>query len=88
MELDGLTTQHVPLLFYSPSFITPQRIDKTCSQLDFAIRQRLANPFIIQQLGKIFLIQLKEFALKIRHFYLILNIKQIGIVTDEYCYVT
>ena len=33
-EEDGLTTQHVPLLFYAPELLAPQRIDKTCSQID------------------------------------------------------
>ena len=33
-SVDGLTTQHVPLLFYAPSLLAPQRIDKTCSQTD------------------------------------------------------
>ncbi|MGH2565160.1 MAG: LTA synthase family protein, partial [Ginsengibacter sp.] len=33
-SIDGLTTQHVPLLFYSPALLAPQRIDRTCSQVD------------------------------------------------------
>ena len=33
-NIDGLTTQHVPLLFYAPSLLAPQRIDRTCSQVD------------------------------------------------------
>lgn len=33
-ELEFLSDHHVPLLFYAPSLLSPQRIDRTASQLD------------------------------------------------------
>ncbi len=53
-EIDGLTTQHVPLLFYSPALLSPQRIDKTCSQLDLlpSVSALAKVSFINTTLGK------------------------------------
>ena len=75
-SVDGLTTQHVPLLFYSPFLLTPQRIDKTCSQLDLlpSVTALAHIPFINTTLGKnLFDTMLKKIrnVLKILHFYLI-----------------
>ena len=56
-SVDGLTTQHVPLLFYSPFLLTAQRIDKTCSQLDLlpSVTALAHIPFINTTLGKKFI---------------------------------
>jgi phosphoglycerol transferase MdoB-like AlkP superfamily enzyme len=96
-EVDGLTTQHVPLLFYSPALLTPQRIHRTCSQIDLLPSvTALANvSYTNTTLGK----NLFDSAYisdtvsnNTRHFKNAAflfdpGIKQIGMVTDEYCYV-
>ncbi|MEP6949930.1 MAG: sulfatase-like hydrolase/transferase [Ginsengibacter sp.] len=88
---DGLTTQHVPLLFYSPSLLTPQRITKTCSQLDLlpSVTALARVPFINTTLGKNLFdtAKLNQERFKNSAFLFDPAIKQIGIVTDEYCYV-
>ena len=88
--IDGLTTQHVPLLFYAPALLSPQRIDKTCSQLDLLPSvSALANiSFVNSTLGKnLFDTIQNNVRFKNSAFLFDSNIKQIGIVTDEYCYV-
>jgi phosphoglycerol transferase MdoB-like AlkP superfamily enzyme len=89
-EIDGLTTQHVPLLFYSPALLTPQRIDRTCSQLDLLPSvSALANvSFINTSLGKnLFDTVPVNTRFKNSAFIFDPNVKQIGMVTDEYVYV-
>lgn len=89
-EIDGLTTQHVPLLFYSPSLLTPQRIDRTCSQLDLmpSVSALAKISFTNTTLGKnLFDTIQNNVPFKNRAFIFDPGIKQIGIVTDDYCYV-
>jgi len=90
-SVDGLTTQHVPLLFYSPSLLTGQRIDKTCSQLDLlpSLTALAHIPYTNTTLGKNLFdtIQINSARFKNAAFLFEPNLKQIGIVTDEYCYV-
>jgi len=89
-EIDGLTTQHVPLLFYAPKLLTPQRIDKTCSQLDLlpSVSALAHISFVNSTLGKNLFDTLQtNVRFKNSAFLFDPNIKQIGIVTDEYCYV-
>lgn len=89
-EADGLTTQHVPLLFYSPSLLSPQRIDKTCSQIDLlpSVSSLAKVSFVNTTLGKNLFdsthnnVPFENFA-----FLFDPDLKQIGIVTDEYVYV-
>ena len=88
---EGLTTQHVPLLFYAPSLLAAARINKTCSQLDLLpSATALAHiPFTNTTLGKnLFDTAYKNPPRFLNSAFLFdPNIKQIGIVTDEYCYV-
>ena len=88
---DGLTTQHVPLLFYSPALLAPQRIDKTCSQIDLLpSASALAHrPFINTTMGKNLFDTTLQNAVRFKNAAFVFdpNLKQIGIVTDEYCYV-
>jgi len=90
-NIDGLTTQHVPLLFYAPSLLTPQRIDRTCSQLDLLpsvtalAHIRYTNTTIGKNLFDT--IPIHNVRFKNAAFLFDPNLKQIGIVTDEYCYV-
>lgn len=89
--VDGLTTQHVPLLFYAPALLAPQRIDITCSQLDILpSAMALAHiPYVNTTLGKNLFdtVQIPSVRFKNAAFLFEPNLKQIGIVTDEYCYV-
>ncbi len=89
-EVDGLTTQHVPLLFYSPALLKPQRIDKTCSQLDLlpSVSSLAKISFTNTTLGKnLFDTVQRNVRFKNLAFLFDPDIKQIGIVTDEYVYV-
>jgi phosphoglycerol transferase MdoB-like AlkP superfamily enzyme len=89
--VDGLTTQHVPLLFYSPALLAPQRIDRTCSQLDIlpSVMALAHLPYVNTTLGKNLFdtVQIPSVRFKNAAFLFEPNLKEIGIVTDEYCYV-
>ncbi|MEO5649546.1 MAG: sulfatase-like hydrolase/transferase [Ginsengibacter sp.] len=88
-EASGLTTQHVPLLFYAPSLLSPQRINKTCSQLDLlpSVSALAKIPFVNTTLGKN-LFDTAQTPVRFQNsaFLFDPNIKQIGMVTDEYAY--
>ena len=89
-ESNGLTAQHVPLLFYAPALLSPQRINKTSSQLDILPTvSALANiPFVNTTLGKNLLDSVSNnVRFKNAAFLFDPSIKQIGMVTDEYVYV-
>jgi len=89
-EADGLTTQHVPLLFYAPALLSPQRIDRTCSQIDLLPSvSALANiSFTNTTLGKnLFDSTQNDVQFKNLAFLFDPMVKQIGIVTDQYVYV-
>lgn len=90
-NIDGLTTQHVPLLFYAPLLLAPQRIDRTCSQVDLLpsvsalAHIRYTNTTIGKNLFDTIHVSTARF--KNAAFLFDPNLKQIGMVTDEYCYV-
>lgn len=89
-EKDGLTTQHVPLLFYSPSLFAPRRIDRTCSQVDILPSvSALANvSFTNTTLGKnLFDTAVNNVPYKNNAFLFDPTIKQIGMITDDYVYI-
>ncbi len=90
-SVDGLTTQHVPLLFYSPSRLQPQRIDKTCSQVDLlpSVTALAGIPYTNTTIGKNLFDTVQNNSLRFKNvaFLYDYNIKQIGVVTDEYVYV-
>lgn len=89
-ETDGLTTQHVPLLFYSPALLAPQRIDRTCSQVDLvpSVTALAHIPYVNTTLGKNLFDTIKVPSVRFKNsaFLFEPNLKQIGIVTDEYVY--
>ncbi len=89
-EADGLTTQHVPLLFYSPALLTPQRIDRTCSQIDLlpSVSSLAKVSFTNTTLGKNLFDSIQN-NVRFKNLAFLFNpdLKQIGIVTDEYVYV-
>ncbi|MDQ6889992.1 MAG: LTA synthase family protein, partial [Bacteroidota bacterium] len=95
-SIDGLTTQHVPLLFYSPALLQPSRINKTCSQVDLlpSVTALARVPYTNTMMGRNLFDTIQNNALpsdsirfKNLAFLYDYNIKQIGIVTDEYVYV-
>lgn len=90
-NIDGLTQQHVPLLFYAPSLLTPQRIDRTCSQIDLlpSVTALAHIRYTNTTLGiNLFdTITVKNVRFKNAAFLFDPTLKQTGIVTDEYCYV-
>lgn len=89
-EADGLTTQHVPLLFYAPSLLSPKRIDRTCSQIDILPSvSALANiTYSNTTLGKnLFDSTQNNVEFKNIAFLFDPMVKQIGMVTDKYVYV-
>lgn len=90
-NIDGLTTQHVPLLFYAPALLIPKRIDRTCSQVDLlpSVTALAHIRYTNTTLGKNLFdtIPVNNVRFKNAAFLFDPNLKQIGIVTDEYCYV-
>jgi phosphoglycerol transferase MdoB-like AlkP superfamily enzyme len=90
-QADGLTQQHVPLLFYSPALLAPQRIDRACSQLDLvpSVTALAHVPYVNTTLGKNLFdtINVNSVRFKNAAFLFDPNLKQIGMVTDEYVYV-
>ncbi len=90
-EEDGLTTQHVPLLFYAPSLLSPKRIDRTCSQIDILPSvSALANiSYTNTTLGKNLFDSTQNSEVQFKNLAFLFDpmVKQIGIVTDQYVYV-
>jgi phosphoglycerol transferase MdoB-like AlkP superfamily enzyme len=90
-EKDGLTTQHVPLLFYAPALLKPERSGRTCSQVDILPSvSALANiSYTNTAIGRnLFDSSVNENThFKNLAFLFDPLIKQIGIITDRYVYV-
>ena len=89
-ETAGLTAQHVPLLFYAPALLSPQRIHRTCSQVDLlpTVSALAKVSYSNTTLGRNLLDTLAgNNRFKNAAFLFDPSIKQIGMVTDEYCYV-
>lgn len=88
---DGITTQHVPLLFYSPSLLTPQRSAKTCSQIDIlpTLASILKVSYRNTTLGRNLFDSSQNTSLKFlnRAFLFDPEEKKTGMMTDEYCYI-
>jgi phosphoglycerol transferase MdoB-like AlkP superfamily enzyme len=88
--IDGLTAQHVPLLFYAPALLQPDRINKTCSQLDVlpSVTALAKIPYLNTTMGKnLFDTAMNnELPFPNAAFLYDYNVKQIGIVTDNYVY--
>ena len=90
-EKDGLTTQHVPLLFYAPALLKPERSGRTCSQVDILPSvSALANiSYTNTTIGKnLFDSSLHENT-RFKNLAFLFDplIKQIGIITDQYVFV-
>lgn len=82
----GILSQHVPLLFYSPAFLAPQRISQVSSQLDIlpSVAALARQPYTNTTLGK----NLFDTANKKSRYAFIADpdLHTIGIVGDEYYY--
>jgi phosphoglycerol transferase MdoB-like AlkP superfamily enzyme len=87
----GLTTQHVPLLFYSPSLLQPKRVNNVCSQIDIlpSIASLIKVSHRNTTMGKNLFDTSRSDTLQFnnRAFLFDPENKQIGIITDDYCYV-
>ncbi len=90
-EKDGLTTQHVPLLFYAPALLKPQRSDRTCSQVDLIPSvSSLANiSFTNTTIGRNLFDTTHTENVRFKNLAFLFDplIKQIGIITDQYVFV-
>jgi phosphoglycerol transferase MdoB-like AlkP superfamily enzyme len=79
----GLTNEHVPLLFYAPFLLEPQNRKETASQIDVlpTIAGMLDQSYVNTTLGRDLLYPAKQndFAFVIHH-----DEGEIGIVTDSY----
>lgn len=89
-EADGLTIHHVPLLFYSPALLAPQRRSATCSQADVlpSVTALAKIPYTNTAIGRNLFDTAHENHSRFRNVAFIFDPgkKQIGMVTDEYCY--
>lgn len=86
----GLTCEHVPLLFYAPGLLKPKRIHDVCSQVDILPTiASIANiPYSNTSLGRnLFdtvssvIVNNEKFAFVIDH-----DVKTIGLVSNKYYY--
>lgn len=87
----GVTTQHVPLLFYSPSLLKPEKVTRTCSQTDIlpTVASLIHLPIYNMGMGKNIIgnnnVQNVKFP---NHAFLFdPDLNQIGMMTDQYCYI-
>ena len=86
----GITTQHVPLLFYSPLLLKPERINNSCSQIDIlpSIASLIKMPYSNTTLGRnlfdtTFIVPQR---FRDKAFLFDPEERKIGMMTDEYCY--
>lgn len=85
----GITSQHVPLLFYAPSFLGPARISKTASQLDLlpSIASVIKMSYKNTTLGRnLFDTSQNAGILHHKAFLFDPDERKIGMMTDDYCY--
>ncbi len=87
----GITTQHVPLLFYSPGLLKPMRSNRTCSQVDIlaSVASLLKVPYRNTTMGRNLFdtLRYKSILFEDRAFIWDPDVKQIGMMTNDYCYV-
>ena len=80
----GLTCEHVPLLFYAPTFLKPKKVNDVCSQIDIlpTIASVAKIPYRNNSMGRnLFdtVINKEKFAFVIDH-----DVKTIGLVSSKY----
>jgi phosphoglycerol transferase MdoB-like AlkP superfamily enzyme len=82
----GLTCEHVPLLFYAPGLLKPKKVNDVCSQVDIlpSIASLAKIPYRNNSMGRnLFdtIINKEKFAFIIDH-----DVKTIGLVSSKYYY--
>lgn len=79
-----LTDEHVPLLFYAPYLLEPQRRSETVSQIDVlpTIAGLLARPYVNTTLGRDLLHPAKKYDMA----FITNTVGKIGVVTNEFYY--
>ncbi len=87
----GLTCEHVPLLFYAPGLIKPQRIHEVCSQIDIlpTIASLAKIPYTTRSMGRNLFYTVPDSAsYKTEKFAFIIDhdVKTIGLVSNRYYY--
>ena len=86
----GITTQHVPLLFYSPSLLKPSRVNNTCSQIDIlpSVASLIKIPYSNTALGRNLFDSSQNSSLRFqdRAFLFDPEERKIGMMTDKFCY--
>jgi phosphoglycerol transferase MdoB-like AlkP superfamily enzyme len=86
----GITTQHVPLLFYSPSLLKPSRVNNTCSQIDIlpTIASLIKLPYRNTTLGRNLFDSSQTPSLRFadKAFLFDAEERKIGMITNEYYY--
>jgi phosphoglycerol transferase MdoB-like AlkP superfamily enzyme len=86
----GITTQHVPLLFYSPLLLKPARVNNTCSQIDIlpSVASILKIPYRNTTLGRNLFDTSQNASPRFpdKAFLFDPEERKIGMMTDEYCY--
>ena len=89
----GLTCEHVPLLFYAPKLLQPKRIHSVCSQVDIlpTVASIAKTPFTNTTFGRnlfdtmVPLSQLKSFVQRDKFAFIIdHDVSTIGLISDEY----
>jgi phosphoglycerol transferase MdoB-like AlkP superfamily enzyme len=87
----GLTYHHVPLLFYSPSVLQPKRIKNACSQVDIlpSVASLVNISYTNATMGRNLFDTVTNSSLRFndRAFLYDPESNDIGIVTNDYCYI-
>jgi len=90
----GLSCEHVPLLFYAPALLKPQRISNVCSQVDIlpTIASLARIPYTNNSLGRNLFDTAAAFQFKSvspkKHYAFVIDhdVQTIGIVSNQYYY--
>lgn len=87
----GITTQHVPLLFYSPMLLKPARLNNTCSQIDIlpTVASMIKVSYSNTTLGRNLFDSSQNLSFRFadRAFLFDPEERKIGMMTNEYCYI-
>lgn len=86
----GLSCEHVPLLFYAPGILKPQRISEVCSQVDVlpSIASLAGIPYSNNSLGRDLFDTLSAVTVNKEKYAFIIDhdVKTIGLVGNKYYY--
>ncbi|MBK8611825.1 MAG: LTA synthase family protein [Chitinophagaceae bacterium] len=86
----GLTAEHVPLLFYAPARLKPNRINDVCSQLDIlpSIASLIKIPYSNYSLGRNLFDTLSSVKMNMQKLAFIIDhdVKTVGLVSNQYYY--